>query len=93
MSKTQTAPWVPRFRCGFTILELILSVAIIALLAGLLLPSLSLVKRSGQKTRELSAARQLMVGGRPADSYLERSVAASGHTLALVRGGEFIRRR
>ena len=61
MSKSQTASLVPRLRCGFTILELILSVAIIALLAGLLLPALSLVKRSGQKTRELSAARQLMV--------------------------------
>ncbi len=42
-------------------LELILSVAIIALLAGLLLPALILVKRSSQKTRELAASRQLMV--------------------------------
>ena len=42
-------------------LELILSVAIIALIAGLLLPALSLVKQSSLKTRELAAARQLMV--------------------------------
>ncbi len=42
-------------------LELILSVAIIALLEGLLLPALSLVNRSGLTTRELAAARQLMV--------------------------------
>ncbi len=42
-------------------LELILSVAIMALLAGLLLPALSLVKQSSLKTRELAAARQLMV--------------------------------
>ncbi|MCH8005635.1 MAG: prepilin-type N-terminal cleavage/methylation domain-containing protein [Planctomycetes bacterium] len=61
MSTSQTAPCVLRLRCGFTILELIMSVAIIALLAGLLLPALSLVKRSGQTTRELAAARQLMV--------------------------------
>ena len=59
-------------------LELILSVAIIALLAGLLLPALSLVKRSSHTTRELAAARQLMVAYR-AYAYDHNGVLMPGY--------------
>ena len=48
-------------RYGFTIVELLVTMAIIALLIGLLLPTLLAVRQSGKQTLEMSAARQLMV--------------------------------
>ncbi len=48
-------------RYGFTLVELLVTMAIIALLIGLLLPTLLAMRQSGKQTLEMSAARQLMV--------------------------------
>ncbi len=48
-------------RCGFTVVELLVTIAIIALLIGLLVPTFRAVRQTGNQTLEMSAARQLMV--------------------------------
>ena len=48
-------------RCGFTVVELLVTIAIIALLLGLLVPTFRAVRQTGNQTLEMSAARQLMV--------------------------------
>lgn len=46
---------------GFTIVEVLVVLGIIAMLMGILLPALSSVRTTGRQTVEMSAARQLMV--------------------------------
>lgn len=53
---------IPPHRKAFTLLELLVVIGVLALLAGLLLPALSSVQTASAKARELSAARQLMMG-------------------------------
>ena len=58
-------------RNGFTLTELLVVVAIVAVMIGLLLPALGAVKAEGRKITEMSAARQLMLGyaGYAHDNY------------------------
>ena len=51
----------PDRRRGFTLLELLVVVAIIAVLAGLLLPAFGRAKMQAKKSNEINSARQLML--------------------------------
>jgi prepilin-type N-terminal cleavage/methylation domain-containing protein/prepilin-type processing-associated H-X9-DG protein len=50
-----------RYR-GFTLVELLVVVSVIALLAGMLLPALSIVRSSAQSTQCMNSLRQLGIG-------------------------------
>ena len=50
-----------QYRGGFTIVELLVVIAVIAVLAGLLLPAVQKARLAADRTDEMSSARQLML--------------------------------
>ncbi len=50
-----------RPRRGFTLVELLVVLAVVATLLGILLPALSAARTTGRRTQEMAAARDLMV--------------------------------
>ncbi len=90
---------VTAFR-AFTLIETLVVIGVIALLLGLLLPTLHAVKKSGERTVEMSAARQLMVAynayanvhnGAVLPGYWLQMEAfdASGNPIDTVPGGRY----
>ena len=75
---TRQKPDAPDTRRGFTLLELLIVVAVIALLVGTIFPAMRMVRASGGLARELSMARQLMVGYQ-SYAYDNRSMLLPGY--------------
>lgn len=54
-------PAMSRVRAGFTLIKLLTVIAIIGVLAAILIPTIGACRQQAKKSREVSAARQLMV--------------------------------
>lgn len=79
MSKHRQGPQAfQRPRRGFTLMELLVVVAVISLLVGAVFPAIRMVRRSSGLARELATARQLMVGYR-SYAYDNRSALLPGY--------------
>jgi prepilin-type N-terminal cleavage/methylation domain-containing protein len=74
--------------CAFTIVELLTVIAIIAILAAILLPTLGAVKVRGQKSQAQLQIRDLVAQIQNYDSAYSRMPVSSGVQSAAV-GGQF----
>lgn len=61
-TEAATAPEIGMTRTAFTLIEVLVSIAVIAVLIGILLPALSWARVRGTMTRSQSLARQLVAG-------------------------------
>lgn len=75
---THQAPDTRKTRRGFTLLELLIVVAILSLLVGAVFPAFRMVRKSSELARELSTARQLMIGYQ-SYAYDNRSMLLPGY--------------
>lgn len=77
----------PKFTHGFTLVELLIVVGLIALLAGMLLPALARAKSHAQRTRCQSNLRQINAGvAMYADDHAGWMPAAAPHELGGPQG-------
>ena len=76
-----------QYRGGFTIVELLVVIAVIAVLAGLLLPAVQKARMAADRTDEMSSARQLMLAWDAyAVQYKSRSCRGTSWGSGLHRG-------
>jgi prepilin-type N-terminal cleavage/methylation domain-containing protein len=83
-TNTQTA--TPQLGRGFTLVELLVAIAVIALLIGLLLPALARAKAIGKQCRELAASKQLMTAFTMYADTNKGFVLTGYPTRAMVNG-------
>jgi prepilin-type N-terminal cleavage/methylation domain-containing protein len=78
-----------RFQRGFTLVELLVVIGIIAVLIGLLMPAMSAAKAAARQTKSMSNLRQMMVGYQ---MYYQENKGwlLFGYTNPKVNGGAVV---
>ncbi len=72
---------------GFTLIELLVVIAIVAVLVGILVPSLSAARTLAKQTRELSGGQQLMVAYNVYSGDNKSEVLPGYAPISMVSGG------
>ncbi len=76
---------------GFTLIEVLVTISVVALLVSILLPSLSRAKSLGRQTRELAASQQLIVAFHAYANDNQDRVLTGFASPAMVNGNMIVR--